>query len=306
MAEGDKVLSQWDRRPMTLVRDDFLPYPSPDSLREWAWVWERMSVTFLHARQHECLPHWHIAPRRLPNAIAFFVHTGKARWQIGDAIVIAQPDDLLFIPEGVWHSAEHLPERRFCVSAIHFTARLFESLDILSVLGFPVHVPKLPEAGSVVNELLRLSARQPLGWQRRGAALVTDLLLRVVQERPDLFRPAASPSAVTALKILHPALQFAEDHLGERVTVTEMAEAAACSVRHLRRLFREVLGMSPKRWLIERRLQKVAHLLTQTDLPLKVIAAECGFDDLPHFHRLFRRRFGQSPAQFRRSAFRGL
>jgi transcriptional regulator GlxA family with amidase domain len=136
--------------------------------------------------------------------------------------------------------------------------------------------------------------------------LVTDLLLRVAQERPELLRPTASPLAVTALKVLHPAIQFAEDHLRDRVTVAGMAKAASCSVRHLRRLFREVLGMSPKRWLIERRLQKVAHLLTQTDLPLKAIAAECGFDDLPHFHRLFRRRFGQSPAQFRRSAFRGL
>jgi AraC-like DNA-binding protein len=242
----------------------------------------------------------------LPNAIAFFVHAGRAKWQIGDAIVIAKPDDLLFIPEGVWHSAEHLPERRFCVSAIHFTARLFGSLDVLSVLGFPVHVPKLPEAGSAVNELLRLSARQPLGWQRRGAALVTDLLLRVAQERPELLRPTTSPLAVTALKVLHPAIQFAEDHLRDRVTVTGMAKAASCSVRHLRRLFREAFGVSPKQWLIERRLQKVAHLLAQTDLPLKVVAAECGFDDLPHFHRLFRRRFGQSPAQFRRSAFRGL
>ncbi len=306
MVKGDKVLSERDRRPMTLVRDDFPLYPSAEALREWEWVWERMSVTFLHARQHECLPHWHIAPRRLPNAIAFFVHAGRARWQIGDAIVIAQPDDLLFIPEGVWHSAEHLPERCFCVSAIHFTARLFESLDVLSILGFPVHVPNLPEAGSVVSELLRLSACQPLGWQRRGAALVTDVLLRVVQERPELLCPTTSPLAVTVFKVLQPALQFAEDHFQDRVTVAGMAKAAACSVRHLRRLFQKALGMSPKRWLMGRRLQKVAHLLAFTDLPIKAIAAECGFEDLPHFYRLFRRRFGQSPSNFRRLAFRGL
>lgn len=291
---------------MTLVRDDFLPYPPADALQEWAWVWDRMSVTFLHARQHECLPHWYIAPRRLPNAIAFFVHTGRARWQIGDTVIIVEPNDLLFIPEGIWHSAEHLPDRRFCVSAIHFTARLFWSLDVLSVLGFPVYVPKLPEVEGAVSELLRLSARQPLGWQRRGTALVTDLLLWVVQERPELLCPTTSPLAVTALKVLQPALQFAEDHFGDRVTVAGMAKKAACSVRHLRRLFQEALGMSPKRWLIERRLQRVAHLLAHTDLPIKAIAAECGFEDLPHFHRLFRRRFGQSPSKFRRSAFWGL
>ncbi len=306
MVKRDEILSERDRQPMTVVRDDFPPYPFPDSLQEWSWVWERMAVTSLHARQHECLSHWHIAPRRLPNAIAFFVHAGRAQWRIGDAFVIAQPDDLLFIPEGIWHSAEHLPERRFCVSAIHFTARLFGSLDVLRVLGFPVHVPKMPEVANVVGELLRLTACQPLGWQRRGAALVTDLLLWVAQERPDLFRPTASPLSVTALKVLHPALQFAEDHLRDRVTVAGMAKAAACSVRHLRRLFLEALGTSPKRWLMERRLQQAAHLLAQTDLPIKAVASECGFEDLPNFYRAFRHRFKHPPAHYRRLALRAL
>lgn len=307
MAEADKVLSLTERKtnlPTTVIRTDFADYPVAENLRDWAWVLEAMSVNFLHARQHECLPHWRIAPRRLPNAIMFFVHEGEAQWWVGDISVVVKPKDLLFIPENVLHAAEHTSKLKFCVSAVHFTVRLFGGIDALALLGFPVYVPQMPQVQDSVEELLRLSARQPLGWQKRCSALMTDLILRVTQERPHLLRPIVKPFAAKAFKILRPALQFAEDHLADKLRVAKMAQLAMCSERHFRRLFFQVLGMSPKRWLLERRLQKAALLLTQTDLPIKVIADQCGFDDLSHFHRLFRHRFGQSPAQYRRSALK--
>lgn len=309
MAEADKILSETERRtaaPSTIVRSNFKPYPNAENLREWAWIWEAMTVKFLHARQHECLPHWRIAPRRLPNAILFFVHKGRARWWISDVCIVAEENDLVFIPENVLHSAEHMHERKFCVSAVHFTARLLGAMDVLALLSFPFHVPKMQQVQSCVEELLRLSACSPLGWQKRGAALVTDLILRVAQERPHLLRPMATPFASKTFKFLQPVLQFIEDHLADKVDVKGMAQLAMCSERHLRRLFRQTFGMSPKQWLLERRLQKAALLLTQTDLPLKLVCVQCGFDDLSHFHRFFRRRFGHSPKQYRQIAQKSL
>ncbi len=309
MAEADKVLPETERRmtaPTTVVRDDFSPYPPAAHLTEWGWVWEALTVRFLHARQHDCLPHWRIAPRRLPNAILFFVHAGRARWWVSDTSVVVQPNDVLLIPENTLHAAEHMPERQFCVSAVHFTVRLFEAVDVLALLGFPVHVPTLPQVQGIVEELLRLSARQPMGWRKRGAMLVAEIILRIAQERPDLLQPMGSPLAIKAFKLLQPVLQFVEAHLSDKVRVTTMAQVAMCSERHLRRLFHQTLGMTPKRWLLERRLQRAAALLVQTDLPIKTIAAHCGFDDVPHFHRAFRHRFGQSPTQYRRAALKTL
>jgi AraC-like DNA-binding protein len=307
MAEADKNLSETARRivaPMTIVRSDFPTYPEADALKEWAWVWEAMSVTFLHARQHECLPHWRIEPRRLPNSILFFVHEGKARWWIGDLTFVAEAKDLLIVPENILHSAEHTPERKFRVSAVHFTLRLFDALDVLSLLGFPVHVPKMPQVEESIDELLRISACQPIGWRKRGEALITELILRVAQERPDLLRPMRAPVAVKNYKVLQPALQLVEERLADKLSIKEVAKVANCSERHLRRIFKEALGMSPKRWLLQRRLQRAALLLTQTDLPIKLVADKCGFEDLSLFNRHFRQRFGQPPTQYRRIALK--
>jgi len=303
MVETDKNLSKTASHlnaPMTIVRSHFPIYPKADDLNEWAWIWEAMSVTFLHARQHECLPHWRIEPRRLPNSILFFVHEGRAKWWIGDFIVVAEAKDLLIVPENILHSAEHMPERKFSVSAVHFTVRLFDALDVLSLLGFPVHIPKMPQVEESIKELLRISACQPIGWRRRGAALVIDLILKVTQERPNLLRPMRAPVTVKNYKVLQPALQLVEERLIDKLSVKEMAKAANCSERHLRRIFKEALGMSPKRWILQRRLQRAALLLTQTDLPVKLVAERCGFEDLSLFNRQFRQRFGQPPARYRR------
>ncbi len=307
MVETDKNLSKLAsliNAPMTIVRSDFPTYPKADALNDWAWVWEAMSVTFLHARQHECLPHWRIELRRLPNSILFFVHEGKARWWIGDFMVVAEEKDLLIVPEGISHSAEHMPERKFCVSAVHFTLRVFNALDVLSLMGFPFQIPKMPQVEEDINELLRIFACQPIGWRRRGVALITDLILRVAQERPNLLRPMIAPTAVKNYKVLQPALQLVEERLNDKISVKEMAQAANCSERHLRRIFKQALGMSPKQWLLQRRLQRAALLLTQTDLPVKLIADKCGFEDLSLFNRQFRQRFGQPPVQYRRIALK--
>ncbi|MCS3917920.1 helix-turn-helix domain-containing protein [Fervidibacter sacchari] len=307
MVETDKNLSKLAsliNAPMTIVRSDFPNYPKVDALNDWAWVWEAMSVTFLHARQHECLPHWRIEPRRLPNSILFFVHEGKARWWIGDFMVVAEAKDLLIVPEGISHFAEHAPERKFCVSAVHFTVRIFDALDVLSLLGFPVHIPKMPQVEESINELLRISACQPIGWRKRGEALVIELILRIVQERPNLLRPMRAPIAVKNYKVLQPVLQLVEERLADKLSVKEMAKAANCSERHLRRIFKETLGMSPKKWLLQRRLQRAALLLTQTDLTVKIVANKCGFEDLSLFNRQFRQRFGQPPTHYRRTALK--
>ncbi|MBW7457392.1 helix-turn-helix domain-containing protein [Paenibacillus sepulcri] len=45
-------------------------------------------------------------------------------------------------------------------------------------------------------------------------------------------------------------------------------------------------------------------LLVATDLKVAAIALECGFDSLPHFHRMFKRLTGSAPAEYRQAASR--
>jgi transcriptional regulator GlxA family with amidase domain len=59
--------------------------------------------------------------------------------------------------------------------------------------------------------------------------------------------------------------------------------------------------MSFRALLVRKRLQAAMELLRQSDLSVLQIALATGFQDLAHFHRLFRRRVGITPARYRSS-----
>lgn len=286
-------------------RNQFKPFPSASFLAQWSWVWENAEINFIGAWEHECLLGWHLSLRSLPHSLAIFVHEGRAKWFIGDENIVASDGSLIFIPEGVSHSADLISPHPFCATFIHLTARVFGVQCILTLLGFPKMIGRVEIFSEPTSELARLYALKPVGWKLRGQAIVTDLLLRCVHEYPQLFQPSIAPKDAKALKWLCPAFQLLASK-ESKVTVSDLAKATMCSQTHLRRLFQKAVGMSPRQWLLERRLQKAAQLLQTTDKTVQQVADTCGFESLSHFNRYFKAKFGISPSQYRNIATQGI
>ncbi|MCS7187889.1 MAG: AraC family transcriptional regulator [Armatimonadetes bacterium] len=286
-------------------RNQFTPFPSCDLLDRWAWVWDNAEIDFVGAWEHECLLGWHLSSRSLPHSLAVFVHEGRARWVIGDEKIVANAGALIFIPEGVNHSADLTSPHPFRATFVHLTARVFGVQCILALLGFPKKIEKAENFSEPVSELARLYALKPVGWKLRGQAIVTDLILRCVHEYPQLFQPSIAPKDAKALKWLCPAFQLLTSN-ESKITVSDLAKATMCSPTHLRRLFQKAVGMSPRQWLLERRLQRAAQLLQTTDKTIQQIADICGFESLSHFTRYFKAKFGMSPSQYRNIATQGI
>jgi AraC family transcriptional regulator of adaptative response / DNA-3-methyladenine glycosylase II len=77
------------------------------------------------------------------------------------------------------------------------------------------------------------------------------------------------------------------------------------TARHLRRLFQEEVGKSPKRILVERRLDFARKLIVETALPMARIAAASGFASLRRFNDAVRARFDRTPTALRKPSSRG-
>ncbi|MGE3262326.1 MAG: DNA-3-methyladenine glycosylase 2 family protein [Bacteriovoracia bacterium] len=73
------------------------------------------------------------------------------------------------------------------------------------------------------------------------------------------------------------------------------------SARHLRRLFVEEIGKTPKQLSAENRLNLARKLLSETDLPISQTAYAAGFGSVRRFNDAFLQRFKKSPGEIRRS-----
>ncbi|MEO0913366.1 MAG: AraC family transcriptional regulator [Pseudomonadota bacterium] len=80
---------------------------------------------------------------------------------------------------------------------------------------------------------------------------------------------------------------------------TGFLDAAARSQEHVCRQTRRHLGLSPTQYVNRIRIQHAAMLLSATDRPLSDLAADCGFENLSYFHRLFREQYGTTPKKYR-------
>lgn len=102
---------------------------------------------------------------------------------------------------------------------------------------------------------------------------------------------------------LGPVLEWAADHLAEPIGVEDLAARAGLSPRTLARRFEEQLGVSPGRWLADRRVAAARELLEGTDLPVESVAVRVGLHSATNLRRHFTRVLAATPASYRR-AFR--
>ncbi len=101
-------------------------------------------------------------------------------------------------------------------------------------------------------------------------------------------------------KVLKSAQNFLEAHLAEPLSTLDAAQASGVSLPYLFTLFRKHLGTSPHQYLLRLRLDKARLLLADAAVPIKEVAAACGFDSLEVFYRQFRRDARMTPAEYRR------
>lgn len=66
------------------------------------------------------------------------------------------------------------------------------------------------------------------------------------------------------------------------------------------RLFKRCMGLGIREHVKKRRLLMAAERLKIADLPVKVIAAECGYRSVAHFSRRFKEQFHASPTEYRK------
>lgn len=123
--------------------------------------------------------------------------------------------------------------------------------------------------------------------------LLERLLLRAVEEDPRSHQQIRDPRVIEAC-------QFVTSNLAGELKIDEVANHVCLSPSRLAHLFREQMGVNLLRWREDQRIIRARLLLQTTQEPIATIGRIVGYDDQLYFSRVFRKRVGVSPSDFRR------
>lgn len=99
---------------------------------------------------------------------------------------------------------------------------------------------------------------------------------------------------------LQRATDFMQAHLGDSLTLAELATATGLSPSHFARRFKVATGLPPHQFLMQLRVERAKRML-RGGTSIIEISLTCGFTHQEHMTRIFRRSVGMTPAAYRRS-----
>ncbi|HET7726189.1 MAG TPA: helix-turn-helix domain-containing protein [Candidatus Limnocylindrales bacterium] len=187
-----------------------------------------------------------------------------------------------------WRFAEQL-KTRFPAIDVDPDVLYIDEGQILTSAGtaagidLGLHVVRLDYGASIANQVARRIVMPP--HRDGGQAQYIEAPVAVVKD--------GDPIRGTLRWIL--------EHLGDEMSVDDLATRAAMSPRSFARHFKATTGSTPHDWILRQRLQLAQRLLETTDLPLEHIADRAGFGAAVTMRHHFAQRLRTSPQAYRRT-----
>lgn len=227
----------------------------------------------------------------------YFIIGGEAEiWHHGEKFVLT-PGRLYLVPP---HSCmRHRCQQSFEVAWIHFNISLYGYRDLFEARSFSFsHIQENSDKLETdMLELISLLDRQDMFSQLKSKSLLFNLVANFFQFQPERERQE-DQAKITRLT---PALNFIDKHLGEQIKLAELAKLAAYEQTYFSSLFKQVFGISPIKYIQNKRIEKAQSLLRTSNLKLSAIADELGFIDAFHFSKTFKKLTGENPSEFRKN-----
>lgn len=137
--------------------------------------------------------------------------------------------------------------------------------------------------------------RKVLGAEKRSRSVPDD----TAHIRYPTSAPAAVPHTGRAAMILTQVKAYMELHYMEDLSIENLAEQFGISVNHLNRILQGSLGMSGKEYLIHIRVEQAKESLKDPAFTIREVGIMAGYTDPNYFARIFKKKTGMTPVEYR-------
>ena len=250
----------------------------------------------------------------------YYVTEGTARVKLPSGVQVLRPGYLYWIPAFTNHS--YICDSYFCHYYIHIYEEPCPDGDMLDEWDFPVEIPACEIDLALMKRLCAINPHMVLPQSNPAAydndSILMQNLLRnkqrawcdKVESRGIVFqllsrfiKQAQYKAKVDDDRIGH-ALHYIRKHIYEDIDLDTLANIACLSKSHFIRLFKKEWGVTPQKYITQKKIERAQLILATDDVPVKGIANMLAFEDYSYFNRVFKKQTGKTPLEYRNSFFR--
>lgn len=153
------------------------------------------------------------------------------------------------------------------------------------------------QTAELICEIYKEMNDEQIGYELAVSSRIKNILLLLLRNDT---RMQLNYNNNRLLERLQPAIDFVEDHLGEKLSVAEISGLVNMSYTHFVKTFKKAVGMSFTDFVVFKRIKKAEQqLLTNDEASIAEVAESVGISNIGHFYDMFRRFNDCSPKQFK-------
>jgi AraC family transcriptional regulator, arabinose operon regulatory protein len=247
-----------------------------------------------------CEPGWSWNNHILSDFDLWFVWSGRGWASFNNQRFDLTPGSIICFRPGNAYSAGHDDSNRMGICVFHFDPIDASGRKLtLPPNQLPPHFARLPET-DLHQRLLKHAASL---YQSSDPPAITQATLHARGVLCAMAGASTQPILSGREKAHHDAIWSAVRHIRENpadlFSIDALAARQGYSSDHFSRLFKQIVGQSPKEFCIHTRLQRAQTLLRESAMSIQEVASALGYSDMFFFSKQFKTHTGLSPSRWR-------
>ena len=223
--------------------------------------------------------------KRLPHNELIFHLSGEATVHFNGLELPTSPGIIRFLPEGENNGYKVIRKSLGeCIDVF------FDTSEPVSDTAFVMDMSKRGNIAPLFKKILCTWVAKDEGYYYECVSILYKILA-------EMQKSAYIPSE--HYDKIKPAVELIQtEFLRRDITIGELTGVTGISEAYLKRLFHERFGVSPKRYIIQLKINHAEELLYLGEYSVGEVAAMCGYSDVYFFSRQFKKYAGISPSDF--------
>ncbi len=204
---------------------------------------------------------------------------------------------IMLIKPGMWHRYKPNKKSGWVEHYIGIEGDIADRLFTNPILNTKTPVIHCGLKESLIDcyyKIFELAQKEKPGFQMISSGIAIRLLGSLVSEVKNRdFKNKPLESAMESARFI------IRDNLNKNLDFKDVAASLNLGYSYFRKMFKKNTGVSPGQYHLHLRLMKARELILSTDLPIKQVAYETGFESIHYFSRLFKNKMGAPPSEMR-------